>query len=137
MGNTTILLVEDNEKDELLAIRALEKNMVASLIDVARDGQQAIDYLLDTNKKLPALVILDLKLPRVNGMEVLQHIRADERTEMLPVVMWTSSDEGKDITEAYRNGVNSFVSKPVNIDEFAKAVRALGFYWLVLNKAAS
>lgn len=137
MGNTTILLVEDNEKDELLAIRALEKNRVASLIDVARDGQQAIDYLLDTNKKLPALVILDLKLPRVNGMEVLQRIRAEERTEMLPVVMLSSSDEGKDITEAYCNGVNSFVSKPVNIDDFAKAVSGLGFYWLVLNKAAS
>ena len=136
MGNTHILLVEDNEKDELLTIRALERNKVANRIDIARDGQQAIDYLLDTENELPSLVILDLKLPRLSGLEVLKHIRADARTKFLPVVMLTSSDEESDINEAYQNGANSFVSKPVNIDEFTNAVRDLGLYWLILNKAA-
>ena len=137
MTNATILLVEDNEKDELLTIRALKKNKVANRIDVARDGQQAVDYLLDTERELPAIVILDLKLPRLNGLEVLQRIRAVERTALLPVVMLTSSDEKSDITEAYRNGVNSFVSKPVNIDEFTLAVKELGLYWLILNQTGS
>lgn len=137
MGNSTILLVEDNKKDELLTIRALQRNGVANRIDVARDGQQAIDYLLDTTRELPSMVILDLKLPKLDGMEVLQRIRADTRTKFLPVVMLTSSDEEKDIYAAYREGVNSFVCKPVNIDEFTKAVRDLGLYWLILNKKAS
>jgi len=137
MDNTNIFLVEDNIKDELLTIRALKKNKVANQIDVARDGQQAIDYLMNVKRELPSLVILDLKLPKLSGLEVLKRIRADARTKFLPVVMLTSSDEEKDITEAYKNGANSFVSKPVNIDEFSKAVRDLGLYWLILNKAAN
>lgn len=136
MDKATILLVEDNKKDELLTIRALKKNNVANRIDVARDGQQAVDYLLDTERDLPAIVILDLKLPRLSGMEVLQRIRAEPRTALLPVVMLTSSDEKLDMTEAYKSGVNSFVSKPVNMDEFTLAVKNLGMYWLLLNKTA-
>lgn len=104
---------------------------------MVRDGQQAVDYLLDPDRELPTIVILDLMLPRLNGLEVLQRIRANERTAMLPVVMLTSSDEKSDITEAYQSGVNSFVSKPVNIDEFTSAVKELGLYWLILNQTAS
>lgn len=135
MTEKTILLVEDNEKDELLTIRALKANKIANQIEVARDGQQAIDILMDRNKELPSIVILDLKLPKLSGLEVLQRIRADSRTSCLPVVMLTSSDEDKDIIDAYRSGVNSYVSKPVNIDEFSKSVRDLGLYWLILNKS--
>ena len=142
MDEKAVLLVEDNEKDELLTIRALKTIDVANRIDVARDGQEAIDYLLGgasggagAETALPAVVILDLRLPKLDGHEVLQCIRADARTELLPVVILTSSDEEQDITESYRHGANSFVSKPVNIDEFTKAVKDLGLYWLITNKA--
>ena len=144
MVEKTILLVEDNKKDELLTMRALKKINVANRIDVARDGQEAIDYLLGEGsdgagaaRELPAVVILDLKLPKLDGHEVLQRIRSDARTELLPVVILTSSDEEKDIVESYRHGANSFVSKPVNIDAFTKAVKELGLYWLITNQAAN
>ncbi len=143
MDEKAVLLVEDNEKDELLTIRALKKINVANRIDVVRDGQQAIDYLLgegsagkDAKRELPAVVILDLRLPKLDGHEVLQRLRADPRTELLPVVILTSSDEEEDITKSYLHGANSFVSKPVNIDQFTKAVKDLGLYWLITNKAA-
>lgn len=143
MDEKTILLVEDNKKDELLTIRALKAINVANKIDVVHDGQEAIDYLLGgesegtgAERQLPAIVILDLKLPKLDGHEVLQRIRADPRTELLPVVILTSSDEKRDITKSYQHGANSFVSKPVNIDEFTKAVKDLGLYWLIINKTA-
>lgn len=143
MDEKTILLVEDNKKDELLTIRALKAINVANKIDVVHDGQEAIDYLLGgesegtgAERQLPAVVILDLKLPKLDGHEVLQRIRADPRTELLPVVILTSSDEENDIVESYRHGANSFVSKPVNIDEFTRAVKDLGLYWLIINKKA-
>lgn len=143
MDEKTILLVEDNKKDELLTIRALKAINVANKIDVVHDGQEAIDYLLGgesegtgAERQLPAIVILDLKLPKLDGHEVLQRIRADPRTELLPVVILTSSDEERDITKSYQHGANSFVSKPVNIDEFTMAVKDLGLYWLIINKTA-
>lgn len=143
MDEKTLLLVEDNKKDELLTIRALKAINVANKIDVVHDGQEAIDYLLGgesegtgAERQLPAVVILDLKLPKLDGHEVLQRIRADPRTELLPVVILTSSDEERDITKSYQHGANSFVSKPVNIDEFTKAVKDLGLYWLIINKKA-
>jgi len=141
MHNGAILLVEDNKKDGLLTLRALKKISVANHVDVVHDGQEAIDYLLGeagdgsgTKKALPALVILDLKLPKLDGHEVLQQIRAHARTKLLPVVILTSSDEKKDIEQSYNLGANSFVSKPVNIDEFTRAVKDLGLYWLIINK---
>lgn len=144
MRDGAILLVEDNKKDELLTIRALNKISVANQVDVAHDGQEAIDYLLGEHgdgsgaqKALPALVILDLSLPKLDGHEVLQRIRAHARTKLLPVVILTSSDEEKDITQSYKLGANSFVSKPVNIDEFTRAVKDLGLYWLIINKAVN
>ncbi len=143
MDRKAILLVEDNEKDELLTMRALKTINVANRIDVVRDGQEAIDYLLGggsggtgAEKELPAIVILDLKLPKLDGHEVLQRIRADARTELLPVVILTSSDEEKDIVKSYQYGANSFVSKPVNFVEFTKAVKDLGLYWLITNITA-
>ena len=141
MNDGTILLVEDNKKDELLTIRSLNKISVANHVDVVRDGQAAIDYLLGEagdgsgpQRELPAIVILDLKLPKLDGHEVLQRIRANARTKLLPVVILTSSDEEQDITRSYALGANSFVSKPVNIDEFTRAVKDLGLYWLIINK---
>jgi len=144
MNDGPILLVEDTKADELLTIRSLQKISVANQVDVVRDGQAAIDYLLDEAKDgsgylrpLPSLVILDLKLPKLDGHEVLQRIRAHERTELLPVVILTSSDEEKDITKSYELGVNSFVRKPVNIDEFTRAVKDVGLYWLIINKGSN
>lgn len=143
MHDGAILLVEDNKKDEVLTIRALNKISVANHVDVVHDGQEAIDYLLGAHgdgsgvqKELPALVILDLKLPKLDGHEVLRHIRAHTRTKLLPVVILTSSDEEQDIKQSYELGANSFVSKPVNIDEFTRAVKELGLYWLIINKGA-
>lgn len=144
MDKKAVLLVEDNEKDEVLTIRALKTINVANRIDVVRDGQEAIDYLLGEGSDgagaegaLPSVVILDLKLPKLDGHEVLRRIRADARTKLLPVVILTSSDEEKDIVKSYHYGANSFVSKPVNIDEFTKAVKNLGLYWLITNKAVN
>lgn len=131
-----ILLVEDNIKDELLTTRVLKKHKIANRIDVVRDGQQALDYLFDAARTLPTVVILDLKLPKLDGLEVLQRIRANSKTRFLPVVILTSSDEKSDIVAAYQSGVNSFICKPVNMDDFSVAIRDLGLYWMVHNRVS-
>ncbi|SEG61202.1 Response regulator receiver domain-containing protein [Bryocella elongata] len=131
-----ILLVEDDPDHEALAIRALRKANVVNEIQVARDGAEAIDFLksIGENNPLPQLVLLDLKLPKVDGLEVLRFIRALDRTSILPVVVLTSSDEERDIVASYRLGVNSYIRKPVNFTDFAEATRQLGMYWLLLNQ---
>jgi DNA-binding response OmpR family regulator len=137
MSDGMILLVEDDPDHEALAIRALRKANVANEIRVARDGAEAIDYMngIATGEMpMPQLVLLDLKLPKVDGLEVLRNIRALEKTALLPVVVLTSSDEERDIVSSYRLGVNSYIRKPVNFTEFAEATRQLGMYWLLLNQ---
>lgn len=133
-----ILLVEDDPDHELLTIRALRKSNIANEIIVARDGEEALKVLFGegegTPKQLPQVVLLDLKLPKVDGLEVLRRIRESDATHMLPVVMLTSSDEESDVVRSYRLGVNSYIRKPVNFTEFAEAMRQLGMYWLVLNE---
>jgi DNA-binding response OmpR family regulator len=132
-----ILLVEDDPDHEALAIRALRKANVANEIDVARDGAEALEYVkaaANGSRPMPQLVLLDLKLPKVDGLEVLRNIRAAERTALLPVVVLTSSDEERDIVSSYRLGVNSYIRKPVNFTDFAEATRQLGMYWLLLNQ---
>lgn len=132
-----ILLVEDDPDHEALAIRALRKANVANEIQVARDGAEALEYMksvLAGEKRMPQLVLLDLKLPKVEGLEVLRIIRASEKTSLLPVVVLTSSDEERDIVSSYRLGVNSYIRKPVNFTDFAEATRQLGMYWLLLNQ---
>lgn len=138
-----ILLVEDNPDDEALTLRAFSKNKITNPIVVARDGVEAIDYLFCTgihDKRdptiMPAVVLLDLKLPRIDGLEVLRRIRADERTALLPVVVLTTSRELRDIQEAYRLGANSYIRKPVDFERFLYAVGQLGLYWLSLNETA-
>ena len=141
-ANGTILLVEDNPKDEKLTLRALKKSNVGNAIIVARDGAEALDWLFaqgeyadrNVNEK-PTVVLLDLQLPKIDGLEVLRRIRADERTKLLPVVVLTSSDEERDRLKSYRLGANSYVCKPVDFEQFSKAVAQLGLYWLVINKA--
>ena len=134
----TILLIEDDSDHELLTIRALRKANIANEIKIARDGEEALDLLFgdgeDALTTCPQVVLLDLKLPKVDGLEVLRRIRENERTRMLPVVVLTSSDEESDIIRSYRLGVNSYIRKPVNFTEFAEATRQLGMYWLVLNE---
>ncbi len=135
MSDKVILLVEDNPDDEALMIRAFERSKLANRIEVARDGAEALAYLVGPSARpLPTLVILDLKLPRVDGLEVLRRVRADERTRMLPVVVLTSSREEQDLVESYRLGANSYVRKPVDFVQFADAVQTLGLYWLVVNE---
>ena len=141
MNPKTILLVEDNPQDEMLTLRALHKANVANRIDVARDGQQALDYLFRegefANREdagLPAVVVLDIGLPRLSGLEVLARLRADTRTALLPVVILTSSDDERDRLESYASGANSFVRKPVDFGEFAETVAQLGIYWLATNE---
>jgi CheY-like chemotaxis protein len=129
-----ILLVEDNPDDELLAVRALKKHNIVNDIVVARDGQAALDYLFDESQPLPALVLLDLKLPKVSGLEVLQKLRATERTAILPVVILTTSREEQDLMDGYRSGCNSYIRKPVDFTQFAEAMRQLKVYWLVINE---
>lgn len=137
-----ILLVEDNPKDEMLTLRAFKKNDILNEIVVAHDGVEALDYLFASGGHagrglavLPAVVLLDLKLPKVDGIEVLQQIRANERTKLLPVVILTSSSEDKDRLEGYSSGRNSYVRKPVDFNQFTEAIRQLGLYWLILNEA--
>jgi DNA-binding response OmpR family regulator len=133
-----ILLVEDDPDHEALTIRALRKSNIVNQILVARDGEEAIHSLFGdeggTSPTLPQVILLDLKLPKVDGLEVLRRIRDSDRTRMLPVVILTSSDEESDIVRSYRLGVNSYIRKPVNFSEFAEATRQLGMYWLVLNE---
>ncbi len=129
-----ILLVEDDPDHELLTIRALKKSNIANDIRVARDGEEAIAMLFGEPAIKPQVILLDLKLPKVDGLEVLRRIRTSEMTKMLPVVVLTSSDEERDVVRSYQLGVNSYIRKPVNFNEFAEATRQLGMYWLVLNE---
>jgi len=133
MRDSIILLVEDDADDEALTRRALEKNNVRNELVVARDGQEALDYLRGA-PRLPELVLLDLKLPKIDGFEVLRRLRADERTRLLPVVVLTSSNEQRDVASSYSLGANSYVRKPVDFKEFTEAARQLGLYWLLLNE---
>lgn len=131
----TILLVEDNADDEQLTLRAMRQSEVPNVIRVARDGAEALEFLFgDAAGTLPDLVLLDLKLPKVSGLEVLARIRNEDATKTLPIVVLTSSDEEKDIVESYNLGANSYVRKPVDFDEFIDAVRQLGVYWLTMNR---
>ena len=137
----TLLLVEDNPSDEELTLRALRKSGVAHEVAVARDGAEALDYLFArgahadrSGAALPQVVLLDLNLPKIGGLDVLKAIRADERTRHLPVVILTSSEEDRDLVSGYASGANSYVLKPVDFTQFSEAVRQLGLYWLVLNK---
>lgn len=142
MENKMILLVEDNPDDEALTLRALKKNNIGNKVVIVRDGAEALDFLFykgayadrDPQDK-PQVILLDLKLPKVDGLEVLRRIRADESTRRLPVVILTSSKEEQDLIKSYSLGVNSYVRKPVDFDQFVEAVRQLGLYWLVLNEA--
>jgi two-component system, response regulator len=142
MKNKIILLAEDNPDDVKLTLRALKKSNILNEVVVAEDGVEALDYLFGTGnhagrdtRVLPKLMLLDLKMPKMDGLEVLQRIRGDERTKLLPVVVLTTSSEDKDRVESYKLGANSYVRKPVNFDQFVEAVRQLGLYWLVLNEA--
>jgi two-component system response regulator len=141
MKERVILLVEDNADDEALTMRALSKNNITNKIVVARDGVEALDYLFGTGRYAgrdtsmqPELILLDLKLPKVDGFEVLKKLRADERTKLLPVVILTSSKEQQDVANGYGLGANSYVRKPVDFQHFVDAVLQLGLYWLVLNE---
>lgn len=142
MPNKTILLIEDNPSDIELTRRALERSHVANELVVVQDGQEALDYLFGTGahagrevSDLPSVTLLDLKLPRVPGLEVLRAIRADPRTRRTPVVILTSSNEEHDVATSYDLGVNSYIQKPVDFTRFAEAIRQLGLYWLLLNEA--
>jgi len=139
--NKTILLVEDNSQDEKLILRALRKVNLVNQVDVVRDGQQALDYLFREGEfagragnDLPTIVLLDIGLPRVSGLEVLKRLRSDLRTRLQPVVILTSSDEERDRLASYEDGANSFVRKPLDFSEFAETVARLGIYWLAVNK---
>lgn len=129
-----ILLVEDNPDHALLTQRALAKGNVANPVELVQDGQEALDRLFDTGKALPTLILLDLKLPKVDGLEVLKRMRGDARTHRIPVVILTTSDDERDRAAGYDLGCNSYIRKPVDFDQFAEAVRELGMYWLVLNQ---
>jgi two-component system response regulator len=144
MTNQPILLVEDNQDDELLTLRAFRKNQIANEVVVVRDGAEALDYLFATgphagrdSKQLPQVVLLDLGLPRVSGLDVLRRIRSDERTKLLPVVVLTSSKEEEDIVRSYSLGANGYVRKPVEFDRFIEVVKGLGLFWLLLNENPS
>jgi DNA-binding response OmpR family regulator len=143
MRNKVILLVEDNPRDEALTMRALKKNNIANEVFVVRDGVEALDYLFGTGAYegrdrtvLPQVVMLDLKLPKVDGLQVLKELRANEDTKRLPVVVFTSSSEEEDMIKSYDLGANSYVRKPVDFEQFSEATRRLGMYWLLLNEAA-
>jgi len=140
MDYKVILLVEDNPDDEALTLRAFKRSNIMNEVLVVHDGVEALDYLFAQGAyadrdptQLPELVLLDLKLPRIDGLEVLRRLRADARTRLLPVVVLTSSDEERDIVESYSLGANSYIRKPVDFTQFTEAVRQLGLYWLVLN----
>jgi len=135
MTGRSILLIEDNPDDEVLTMRALKRANIVNALTVARDGAEALDLLFgDGGACHPSLILLDLKLPKVDGLEVLRRIRASEPTQLIPVVILTSSREQEDIISGYRNGANAYVRKPVNFSEFAAAVHTLGMFWLLLNE---
>ena len=141
MENIEILLVEDNPNDEELTLYALRKNNITNQIQVVRDGAEALEYIFCTGafadrqiNDPPKVVLLDLKLPKVDGLEVLERIKADARTRIIPVVVLTSSQEERDIVESYQLGVNSYIVKPVDFEQFNEAVRHIGLYWMLLNK---
>jgi CheY-like chemotaxis protein len=141
VDDRTILLVEDNADDEALTLRALKKNNIRNEIIIARNGAEALDYLFGTGayagrdlKVMPTIILLDLKLPKIDGLEVLRRIRADERTKLLSVVILTSSKEEQDLINGYSLGANSYIRKPVDFAQFTEAIRELGLYWLVLNE---
>ena len=141
MNSKNILLVEDNPSDVKLTKRALEQNQITNKLIVAEDGQEALDYLFATGRyagreirDLPAVVLLDLKLPKIEGLEVLKKIRANEFTRLMPVVILTSSDQEVDMIASYNLGANSYIRKPVDFKQFTAAVRTLGMYWLLLNE---
>lgn len=143
MESKIILLVEDNPRDEVLTLRALKKNRIANNVIVARDGVEALDYLFGTGSyegrdlsQMPQVILLDLKLPKVDGLQILQQIRADERTRRLPVVIFTSSNEEQDLIDSYKLGANSYIRKPVDFEQFLEASQHLELYWLVLNRVA-
>jgi two-component system, response regulator len=129
----TILLVEDNQDDESLTVRALRMGTTAN-IEVARDGQAALDFLFDNTKDTPRIVLLDLNLPEIDGLEVLKRIREDDRTRLTPVVILTGFNSPIDVLAAYRHGANSYVRKPIDFDQFAEVIHRLGLYWLVVNE---
>ncbi len=140
MNNKIILLVEDNPDDEALTLRALKKNNILNEVVVVRDGAEALDYLLGTGGHtgrdlniMPEVILLDLKLPKIDGLEVLRRLRADKRTQLLPVVILTSSTEDRDVIDSYKLGANSYIRKPVDFNQFREGVRELGLYWLVMN----
>ena len=141
MADKNILLVEDNPDDEALTLRAMKKNNIANEIAVARDGAEALEYLFGTGahagrdlSKMPGIILLDLKLPKLDGLEVLRRLRADPRTKLIPVVILTSSKEEQDMISGYELGCNSYVRKPVDFNQFVQAAGNLGMYWLVLNE---
>jgi CheY-like chemotaxis protein len=141
MDSLKILLVEDNLDDVDLTLRALRKNNIANDLVIASDGVEAIDYLFGTGayagrdlSDMPQVILLDLKLPKIDGLQVLQRIRSNERTRLLPVVVLTTSDEERDLIDSYHFGANSYVRKPVDFLEFTEAIRQLGMYWLLLNR---
>jgi two-component system, response regulator len=135
-----ILLVEDNPDDVELTLHALKKNNIVNPVKIARDGQEALDYLFysgnyqETDHDLPNVILLDLKLPKVDGIEVLQRIKSDRRTKLIPVVVLTSSKEESDLLKSYDLGVNSYIRKPVDFDQFVETVRQIGFYWMLINE---
>ena len=141
MSEKTILLIEDNPDDEELALLAFQQSRIANKVVVCRDGQEALDYIFDSDEKtqktlnLPQLILLDLKLPKVSGLEVLRRIRGDERTALLPVVMLTSSREEEDIVKSYKLGASSYIRKPVDFARFVEAIQQVQMYWLVLNES--
>ena len=141
MKMKTILLIEDNPDDEALTLRAMKKNNIVNDIVVARDGAKALDYLFGLGEyagrnvsDTPQVILLDLNLPKIGGLDVLKKIRSDPRTNLLPVVILTSSKEEKDLVESYKLGANSYIRKPVDFIQFSEAIRQLGLYWLVLNE---
>jgi len=142
MSDKVILLVEDNPDDEALTLRALKKNNILNEVIVAHDGEEALEYLFGTGKYegrdtsvQPQVILLDLQLPKINGLEVLKRLRADKRTMLQPVVILTTSSEEMDVIASYENGANSYTRKPVDFNQFIEAVKQLGLYWLVLNEA--
>jgi two-component system response regulator len=137
MNDKTILLVEDSSDDEALTLRALKKNNICNEVIVAHDGAEALDYLRGKGNGLPDLVLLDLKLPKANALEVLRHVRTEARTRLLPVVILTTSRKKQDVINGYHLGANSYIRKPADFGQFTEAVHKLGLYWLMLNESPS